>query len=97
MTDSEDSIDITHLARLARLDVQDAALQDVQGELRNIIRMVDLMAAIDTTGVEPMSHPLAQAARLRSDEVTESVEREQFQAVAPETAEGYYLVPRVVE
>ena len=55
------------------------------------------MQAMDTDGVEPLSHPLEQPQRLRPDAVTESVDRERFQAIAPATADGLYLVPRVVE
>lgn len=98
MTDNPDSpIDITHLARLARLDVKDDALQQIEGDLRNIVAMIDFMAAIDTEDVQPMAHPIEQPARLRADSVSEEVVRDKFQAIAPATEDGYYLVPRVVE
>ena len=52
---------------------------------------------MDTDGVRPLAHPLDTAARLRPDEVTEVVDRDLYQAGAPETEDGLYLVPRVVE
>lgn len=92
-----DTIDIPHLATLARLSLDDAAQARAAADLQNIIAMIDTMQAIATDGIEPMANPLDATQRLRQDQVTEQVQRDEFQAVAPETAEGYYLVPRVVE
>ena len=72
-------------------------MSDATGPLRSYPTFIDAMQAIPTDGVEPMAHPLDATQRLRSDEVTEDVAREDFQAVAPSTEDGYYLVPRVVE
>jgi len=55
------------------------------------------MNAVDTAGVEPMAHPSEAALRLREDVVKEENQRDQFQAVAPATEAGLYLVPRVLE
>jgi len=92
-----DRIDISHLATLARLSLDEAAQTRAAADLHNIIAMIDAMQAIPTDDIEPMANPLDATQRLREDQVTESVERELFQAVAPATEDGYYLVPRVVE
>ena len=63
----------------------------------DILAMIDQMQAIDTTGVEPMANPLDATQRLRADDVSECDQRESFLALAPATAEGLYLVPRVIE
>jgi aspartyl-tRNA(Asn)/glutamyl-tRNA(Gln) amidotransferase subunit C len=55
------------------------------------------MRAVDTNGIEPMAHPLDATQTLRADKITETNQRDQFQALAPETQDGLYLVPRVVE
>jgi aspartyl-tRNA(Asn)/glutamyl-tRNA(Gln) amidotransferase subunit C len=55
------------------------------------------MQAVDTKGVEPMSHAQDLALRLREDAVTEDNRRATFQSVAPETEAGLYLVPKVIE
>jgi aspartyl-tRNA(Asn)/glutamyl-tRNA(Gln) amidotransferase subunit C len=94
---THDEIDLTHLCRLAQLALDDDARQAAKQDLLRIIDMVDQMQAMDTEGVEPLSHPLEQPQRLRADTVTETVDRERFQAIAPATADGLYLVPRVVE
>ena len=95
-TDSHE-INIAHLARLAQLALNSDAQAAVARDLNNIIGMIDAMAAVDTEGVAPMAHPHDSVARLRKDEVTESVDPEHFQKHAPDVADGYYLVPRVVE
>ena len=55
------------------------------------------MNAVDTSGVAPLAHPLEMAQRLRPDAVSEENQRELFQAIAPSTEAGLYLVPKVIE
>lgn len=95
--DHKHKINIPHLAMLARLSLDTQATERAEQDLHNIINMIDQMQAVDTTGVTPMAHPMDAQQRLRSDTVTEEVDRERFQRNAPATADGYYLVPRVVE
>ncbi|MGI9324907.1 MAG: Asp-tRNA(Asn)/Glu-tRNA(Gln) amidotransferase subunit GatC [Pseudomonadales bacterium] len=92
-----DPIDTAHLCRLSQLALDPAQTAELQRDLANIVQMIDAMQAIDTDGVAPLAHPLETHQRLRADQVTESVDRSSFQAVAPETQSGLYLVPRVVE
>jgi aspartyl-tRNA(Asn)/glutamyl-tRNA(Gln) amidotransferase subunit C len=88
---------IRRIADLARLELSDPEAAAMQHELSAILALVDQMAAVDTEGVEPMSHPQAATQRLREDAVTESDARARFQAIAPQVEDGLYLVPRVVE
>ena len=90
-------IDIRHLSALAQLKLSEQEAEAVAGDLARIIDMVDQMQAMDTEGVKPLAHPLDDAARLRPDAVTEVVDRALYQQGAPETEDGLYLVPRVVE
>jgi len=89
--------DVAKIAHLARLDVADGDLDHYAAELSNILSLVEQMSAVSTTGVEPMAHPLHMAQRLRADAVTEMDQREVFQAIAPATEDGLYLVPKVIE
>ena len=91
------TIDTAHLARLAALALTKEEVSAAQGDLERIIEMIDEMQTVDTEGVAPMAHPLDGHQRLRADEVTETVERERFQSLAPSASDGFYLVPRVVE
>jgi aspartyl-tRNA(Asn)/glutamyl-tRNA(Gln) amidotransferase subunit C len=85
---------IAHLARLAISEEDAAAYAD---NLSNILALVEEMSAVDTADVVPMAHPLDMAQRLRPDVVAEADQREAFQAVAPQTDAGLYLVPKVIE
>ena len=91
------SQDIERIAHLARIRVTPAAVADVQAKLDGIFRLIDEMQAVDTRGVEPMSHGLDMVLRLRDDVVTENNNREKYQKNAPQSAEGYFLVPKVIE
>ena len=77
--------------------MSDGEVETWSGELSRILELVDRMNEVDTDGVTPMAHPQHATQRLRPDTVTESDQRERFQAIAPATERGLYLVPRVVE
>lgn len=89
--------DIEKVAVLARIRVEDEQVSALENDLGNILDLVDQLSAADTENVEPMAHPLDAVQRLRADEVTETDQREAFQAIAPATENGLYLVPRVIE
>jgi len=85
---------IAHLARLA-IDADD--VPEYARNLSAILAFVEQLNRVDTSGVEPLAHPLEATQRLRSDVVTEADEREKFLRNAPLTEAGLYLVPRVIE
>ncbi len=94
---SLEKADVEKIGHLARLAVSADEIDGVANDLSSILQMVEQMGGVDTTGVVPMAHPLHMVQRLRPDEVTEEDQRELFQSVAPESEDGLYLVPRVVE
>jgi aspartyl-tRNA(Asn)/glutamyl-tRNA(Gln) amidotransferase subunit C len=89
--------DIDKIAQLARIGIDQADLHEVAQRINSILAMVDEMQAVDTDDVEPMAHPLDATQRLRADEVTEINRRDAFQAIAPNSQDGLYLVPKVIE
>ena len=89
--------EVKKIAKLASLNVDDSDIQSYATNLSNILDLVAQMDAVDTTGVTPMSHPFDAVQRLREDVVTEPNRREEFQAIAPKTKDGLYLVPKVIE
>ena len=89
--------EVERIARLARLELRPDEAEVMRTELNAILAMVDRMGAVPTDGVEPMAHPQEDAQRLREDRVTEPDRRAEYQAVAPATEEGLYLVPKVIE
>ena len=88
---------VRRIAKLARIEISDAEAESTLGHLNGIFSLIEKMQAVDTRGVEPMAHAQDLAQRLRDDRVTETNRREAFQAVAPETEAGLYLVPKVIE
>ena len=92
-----DAAEIRKIAHLARLGINADDIPEYSRNLSDILAFVEQLNAVDTTGVEPLAHPLEATQRLRADEVTETDNRENFQQVAPETESGLYLVPQVIE
>lgn len=89
--------DVRRIAHLARIDIDDEAAREVQAKLESIFAMIDELQAVDTAGVEPMSHAQDVVLALREDRVTETDQHLRFQKAAPSVEDGLYLVPRVVE
>lgn len=94
--------DVKRLAHLAQLDLTEDQATKTLDKLNGIFALVEQMRAVDTTGIEPLNHPIAAfqqdlSLRLREDAVTESNRRDDYQQVAPATQDGLYLVPKVIE
>jgi aspartyl-tRNA(Asn)/glutamyl-tRNA(Gln) amidotransferase subunit C len=89
--------DVKNIAHLARLEISDADIADYARDLSRILDLVEQMNQVDTEGVLPMAHPMDAAQRLRPDVVTETNQREKFQAIAPDVESGLFRVPRVIE
>ena len=88
---------VRRIAGLARIDVADGEVEATRAKLNGIFGLIEQMQAVDTSGVEPMSHPQDLAQRLRDDVATEPNRRDAFQRIAPQTEAGLYLVPKVIE
>ena len=94
---SLNSADIKRIAHLARIEVNDAEADATLTKLTGILGLIEQMQAVDTTGIQPMSHSQDVTQRLRDDVVTETNQRELYQSIAPSVEEGLYLVPKVIE
>lgn len=93
---SVDKSDILKTAELAKLSITEAEMPNYLKDISAIIDMVGGINAADTEGIEPLSHPLQVTARLRPDEIHETNQRDCLQKIAPDVADGYYLVPKVI-
>lgn len=89
--------DVEKIAHLARLGLTEAEVPQTTATLNNILGLIDAMQAVDTTGIEPLAHPLEATQRLRADAVTEQNQRDAYQAIAPAVESGLFLVPKVIE
>jgi aspartyl-tRNA(Asn)/glutamyl-tRNA(Gln) amidotransferase subunit C len=83
--------EIEKIAELSRIRIGADQIGQVTQRIAEILNMVDQLQAV------PMANPLDATQPLRSDQVTESNRREEFQAIAPAVEQGLYLVPRVIE
>ncbi len=92
---------LQRIALLARIAVDADEAPVVTDRLNQVLGLIDQLQAVDTGGIEPMSHALdsqLQAEqRLRPDAVSEPDRRADFQALAPAVEQGLYLVPKVIE
>ena len=89
--------DVRRVADLARVAIDETEARAVLSQINDVFRLIAEMQAVDTRGVEPMSHALDVVQRLREDNVTESDQHALYQSVAPQVESGLYLVPKVIE
>jgi aspartyl-tRNA(Asn)/glutamyl-tRNA(Gln) amidotransferase subunit C len=88
---------VRNIATLARIAVKDEELDSLAGELSNIFKFIEQLAEVNTEGVAPMTSVAAIELPRRADEVTDGNKRDAILANAPETFDGFFLVPKVVE
>jgi len=94
------SVDITtvkRVARLARIAVSEEDAERMTGELNAILGFVEQLNEVDVSGVEPMTSVIPMTLKERQDMVTDGNKAADIVANAPETAENFFLVPKVVE
>ena len=95
------SQDIDRIANLARLELKPEESERMLAQINGFFGIVEAMQAVDTSGVQPLAHPVAAiqdiALRLREDVVSEPNQREANQRSAPAVERGLFLVPKVIE
>ncbi|MDB5914313.1 MAG: aspartyl/glutamyl-tRNA(Asn/Gln) amidotransferase subunit [Ramlibacter sp.] len=93
--------DISRIANLARLQLSSDESERMLAQINGFFAIVEKMRAVDTTGIEPLTHPVATvqdvALRLREDVATGTNQREDNQRSAPAVERGLFLVPKVIE
>ena len=93
--------DIARIANLARLELDPVQSERMLAQMNGFFAIVEQMRAVDTTGIEPLAHPVATigdvALRLRDDVASEPDQREANQISAPAVERGLFLVPKVIE
>ena len=99
------STDISRIANLARLELKPAESERLLTQINGFFEIVEKMRAVNTTGIEPLAHPVdayranrdAMSLRLRDDVASEPNNREANQDSAPAVERGLFLVPKVIE
>jgi aspartyl-tRNA(Asn)/glutamyl-tRNA(Gln) amidotransferase subunit C len=88
---------VRRIARLARIRVSDEDVPRLEGELNSILKWIEMLNEVDTTGVEPMTSVVKMSMKMRDDIVTEGRDPSAVTANAPRIDDNFYVVPKVVE
>ena len=94
---SVDKDTVRRVAHLARIEVDEASLEPLSKELSAILNFAEQLAEVDVDGVEPMTSVTPMALKRRKDAVTDGDIQDKVLANAPDTREGFFAVPKVVE
>jgi len=92
-----DEAQVRHIAKLARLNLSDAEARLYAGQLTRILDYVQQLSAVDTSGVEPLAHPLPVTNVLRDDQPDEGLSADQALAQAPQREDNFFRVPAVLD
>jgi aspartyl-tRNA(Asn)/glutamyl-tRNA(Gln) amidotransferase subunit C len=88
--------EVLYVADLARLDLDEAAMEKFADQIGTILDYVDKLNEVDTEGIRPTSHAIFLTNAFREDEEKEHLDREEALANAPEKEDGNFIVPKVV-
>ena len=92
-----DAATVRKVAYLARIKTPEDRLEPLAQELNGILNWIEQLDQVDVEGVEPMTSNVAQPLRLRDDVVTDVDKRDAVLSNAPKSADGFFVVPKVVE
>ncbi len=87
---------VARIAKLARLEPDDAKLALFAGQFESILNYMDTLNELDTTGVEPLYSPVIHATVLRDDVAVKTARRDDVLSNAPESDGQFFIVPRIV-
>lgn len=88
---------VQHVARLARLELSEEELETFTGQMDSILEYVEKLNALDTDGIVPTSHAVPMENAFRPDDPKGSIGVEAALANAPQRAESFFRVPKVIE
>jgi aspartyl-tRNA(Asn)/glutamyl-tRNA(Gln) amidotransferase subunit C len=90
-------IDVDHVARLARLRLDEAEKARMAEQLGKILTYIDALRALDTEGVTPTAHAVPVLNVMRDDEIRPCLPAAEMLANAPDRADDFFRVPRIIE
>lgn len=88
--------DVEYIAELAKLKFDEKELNDLTGDMNKILAYMEKLNEIDTTNVEPLSHPIENENVFREDELKTSIGREEALKNAPLKDDEFFKVPKVI-
>jgi len=93
---SQRHIDVSYVAKLARLELTDEEVATFQPQLEAILGHVEALSKLDVSGIDPTAHAGAVFGKMRDDVPHESLTQEAMLQNAPDQAQGQIRVPKVV-
>jgi aspartyl-tRNA(Asn)/glutamyl-tRNA(Gln) amidotransferase subunit C len=94
---SVDADTVRRIAKLARIAVAGSEIDHLKDEINGMLAFVEQLQEVDVTGVEPMTSVTPMAMKKRHDAVTDGNDAEAVLKNAPQSDDGFYLVPKVIE
>ena len=94
---SVDAATVRRIAHLARIAIADGEIEHLQGEINSILGFIEQLKEANVEGVEPMTSVTPMKLALREDKVTDGGDAARVLANAPQTEDGFFVVPKVVE
>ena len=89
--------DLKNISLLSKIKIDDKTSSTLIQDLESILTMVNKMEEIDTSKIEPLTHPIENTQTLREDIESKDFEREELQKLSKENDAGFYLTPKVIE
>lgn len=89
--------EVRHVAGLARLKIDDADLERFAGQLGVVLEYIESLKSVDTEGIIPTAHAVFTKNAFREDEEQGSLDRDIALAKAPESEDGFFVVPKIIE
>lgn len=89
--------EVRHVAELARLKIDETDLERFAVQLGSILEYVESLKKVDTAGVAPTAHAVLTRSAFRSDEEHQSIDRDRALENAPDTENGFFVVPKIIE
>jgi len=87
--------DVEHVAKLARLDLSEEEKEKFTHQLGDVLKYVDMMNEVDTTGVEPMNHPIDFVNVVREDNKIYENTKDELMMNAPDIEGDFFKVPKI--
>ena len=89
--------EVKNVARLARLSISEGETEAFEKQLSEILTYIGKLNELDTSKIDPTSHVLEMSNVLREDKVRPGMTREEALSGAPESLDGFFRVPKIIE
>jgi aspartyl-tRNA(Asn)/glutamyl-tRNA(Gln) amidotransferase subunit C len=89
--------EVEHVARLSRLALDEAEIEALTGQMDTLLGYVEKLDQLDTEGIVPTAHAVPMENAFRPDDVKPSIGLERALQNAPQSEEGCFVVPKVIE